>query len=411
MAAIIHSARKRAATNAAKIRAQRAALEDDTLVEDCASSEEDSSLLWGPLPAAETFRKSGWLEKKTINFGWNRLFVVVTERDVVFAVDESSNVCDRIALSEIEKVVCLGNDGKKGGVEEAECSATQDDLKKNLPPESNTPTVAKPRNQALFTKVVHENVQECVLEIFTLDGGFNDGRVSSMRAANQEEALSWTQTIQELAQHEAARCKAANEKTLFQKMQISAKKIYEHSIIQMGSAAMVGINFVIMALQYELMPSKDTQDPDVKRAFDAIEYAFTVVFSLELCLNMLAYWCKEFWGDMGNVMDFGVVLISILSIFLEDLPGVSLLRLIRIFRVVRVFKKLESLRILVMALASALIPVCNAFFMLFIVAAMYSIVAVMFWSDLEGFHDLFGKFTIALLTMCQVASGDGWVTG
>ena len=87
-----------------------------------------------------------------------------------------------------------------------------------------------------------------------------------------------------------------------------------------------------------------------------------------------------------------------------------MLRLIRIFRVVRVFKKLESLRILVQALASAFLPVCNAFFMLFIVAAMYAIVAVMFWCDLEGFHDLFGRFSLALLTMCQVASGDGWVT-
>jgi hypothetical protein len=328
-------------------------------------------------------------------------------------------VCDRIGLSEIEKVACLGLTTKYGEVdkrkEEADCSATLDDAKRSLSPDQSATKPAlqqKPKtfSGALFTKAVHDDIQECVLEVFTQDGGFNDGRVLHMRAANQEEALSWAQAIQNLSHQEAARCKAKNEKTLFEKVQISARSTYEHSIVQIGSAVLVGINFVIMALQYELMPSKDSQEPEVRRAFDAIEYAFTVLFFLELCLNMLAYWFKAFWSDFGNIMDFVVVIISILSIFLEELPGVSLLRLIRIFRVVRVFKKLESLRILVMALASALLPVCNAFFMLFIVAAMYSIVAVMFWSDLEGFHDLFGKFSVALLTMCQVASGDGWVT-
>ena len=142
-----------------------------------------------------------------------------------------------------------------------------------------------------------------------------------MRGANHDEALSWTQTIQELAQQEVARIKAANEKSLFEKVQSSARSTYEHSVVQMGSALLVGINFVIMALQYEMMPSKNTQEPDVKRAFDGVEYAFTVLFLMELCLNMLAHWFKEFWGDLGNIMDFVVVLISVLSIFLEDLPG------------------------------------------------------------------------------------------
>jgi hypothetical protein len=130
---VSNRARKRAATNAAKIRAERAAREDANLLEEDASSEEDS-LLWGPLPAAETFRKSGWLEKKTIDFGWNRLFVAVTLREVVFSVDENSFVCDRIVLSEIEKVVAHtslllshrnGELPPRNG--EAACTATRDD--------------------------------------------------------------------------------------------------------------------------------------------------------------------------------------------------------------------------------------------------------------------------------------------
>ncbi len=142
-----------------------------------------------------------------------------------------------------------------------------------------------------------------------------------MRGANHDEALSWTQAIQDLAKEEVERIKAANEKILFEEVQNSARSTYEHSVVQMGSTLLVGINFVIMAIQYEMMPSKNTQEPDVKRVFDGVEYSFTVLFLMELCLNVLADWFKEFWGDLGNIMDFVVVLISVLSIFLEDLPG------------------------------------------------------------------------------------------
>ena len=102
MAASIHAARKRRQGNGSAEKAQKvAAWKENFLRED--STEEAE--VWGALPAAETFLKSGWLEKKTIDFGWNRLFVAVTLSEVVFSVDENSFVCDRIVLSEIEKVV------------------------------------------------------------------------------------------------------------------------------------------------------------------------------------------------------------------------------------------------------------------------------------------------------------------
>ena len=48
-----------------------------------------------------------------------------------------------------------------------------------------------------------------------------------------------------------------------------------------------------------------------------------------------------------------------------------MLRLIRVFRVVRLFKRLESLRTIVEALSAAMFPVCNAFFVLLLVASLY----------------------------------------
>jgi limonene-1,2-epoxide hydrolase len=350
MAAIIHAARKRRQGKGKAQQAQQVAAWDSS--EEAEEPEDEPPTVWGALPAAETFLKSGWLEKKTIDFGWNRVFVAVTSREVLFSVDENSFVCDRIVLSEIEKVAAhtsLQSFKVTPRNGEADCSATRDDegqdtisrlssqnaiAKNSIAPPSMknilllqsatkpAPQKVKSSTGAHFLKALSQDEKEdCVLEIFTKDGGFNDGRIFAVRGANHDEALSWTQTIQDLAQQEVARMKAANEKSSFEKVQNSARSTYEHSVVQMGSALLVGINFVIMALQYEMMPSKNTQEPDVKRAFDGVEYAFTVLFLMELCLNMLAHWFKEFWGDVGNIMDFVVVLISVLSIFLDDLPG------------------------------------------------------------------------------------------
>ena len=88
MAASIRAARKRSQGNGSAEKAQKvAAGKDKFLREDSTEEAEESEHeqnLWDALPAAETFVKSGWLEKKTIDFGWNRLFVAVTLSEIAF---------------------------------------------------------------------------------------------------------------------------------------------------------------------------------------------------------------------------------------------------------------------------------------------------------------------------------------
>lgn len=77
--------------------------------------------------------------------------------------------------------------------------------------------------------------------------------------------------------------------------------------------------------------------------FRGFEIFFTVVFGVELVLNMYAHWCREFWSSGWNVFDVLVVSVSVASLALSGLPGISTLRLMRAFRVFRLFKKLEVL--------------------------------------------------------------------
>lgn len=76
----------------------------------------------------------------------------------------------------------------------------------------------------------------------------------------------------------------------------------------------------------------------------------------------------------------------------------------------RLFKRLESLRTIILSLTGALLPVANAFSVLLLMASLYAVVAVMLFRDLEGHQQHFGQFSLALFTMIQISSGDGWAT-
>ena len=63
-------------------------------------------------------------------------------------------------------------------------------------------------------------------------------------------------------------------------------------------------------------------------------------------------------------------------VFLDgDLPAVNALRLVRVFKMVRLFRKLTSLRILINALASSVVPVLYSFSILVLVISIYAILA------------------------------------
>ena len=88
--------------------------------------------------------------------------------------------------------------------------------------------------------------------------------------------------------------------------------------------------------------------------------------------------------------------------------GVSTLRLMRAFRVMRLFGRLESLRQIITALTSSMIPVGNALLIMLLITSIYAILAVNFFSHKSP--EFFGSFSKALFTLFQVCTGDGWAS-
>merc|ERR1719453_3045337 len=159
--------------------------------------------------------------------------------------------------------------------------------------------------------------------------------------------------------------------------------IYDHPKVQFLVAAIIVLNFVISAIQAQILPEDDAGIS----IFFGFEVTFNVIFLVELILNMYANFFWKFWKNGWNVFDVAIVLVSWVSM-LGDFPGVTVLRLFRAFRVFRLFKRIESLRMIIIGVTKSLPGIANALGILANIMGVWAIMGVHFFG--EDFPDEFG---------------------
>jgi len=143
-------------------------------------------------------------------------------------------------------------------------------------------------------------------------------------------------------------------------------------------------------------------------------------------INMYGSWFKPFFSVAWNYFDILVVLIGILVIAKVELPGpLSQILMLRAFRVFRLFNRIESLKKILLSIRHAIPGVLNAFIILALVMAIYSVLAVdVFRLAYEGStedtpnayssrgelygQEYYGTFFKALYTLFQILTGESW---
>ena len=175
------------------------------------------------------------------------------------------------------------------------------------------------------------------------------------------------------------------------------QKWYNNNIIQALVGLLIVGNFMLTATQLQLQPEEGSAQWNY---FETGDLIFTLVFAVELVINLTAHWCAPFWSDGWNIFDFIVVTICLLSTVFSSLDVFKSLRLVRPFRLLRVFARLASLRMLVNAISASIMPVINALVIVMIVIAIYAVLGVTFFHEID--QENFSVFTIALFTMFQV---------
>lgn len=194
------------------------------------------------------------------------------------------------------------------------------------------------------------------------------------------------------------------------------KEFYNGRPVQVSVALLIFLNFFVSAIKAEIRPP-DTESlitllseggGDAELAFGILEVFFIVIFTIELFVNFYSNFWLDFWLNAWNVFDVVVVNVSIVSVLLPNVPGIAVLRLFRAFRAFRLFKRVKSLRMIVAGVLKALPGVSNAFIILGMIMGIWSILGVEFFG--KEFPEFYGNFGLAMLSMFQVMTFDGWAS-
>ena len=199
---------------------------------------------------------------------------------------------------------------------------------------------------------------------------------------------------------------------LIERTRHMARMLFRSLPFQMCVALLILGNFFANAYEAQMNGRLVTDDglpSPTAKMLETADLFFTIIFTVELLINMYAHLFWAFVRDGWCMFDFFVVTVSLISTFNDNGDGavMSVFRLLRAFRIIRIFGRLRSIRSIINALAASLIPVMNAFFIMAVVCALYSIIGVTFY-DKSAPED-FGNLSRALITMFRIAAGETWI--
>ena len=126
-------------------------------------------------------------------------------------------------------------------------------------------------------------------------------------------------------------------------------------------------NFFASVMEAQLQGTlfnPDGSPTNIKLYLDNSNLVLTVIFTIELLINMYANWMVEFFTNSWAVFDLVVVSLSLVALGPLDLP----ISMLRALRVLRLFGRFRALRKILAALSASIIPMFNAFFIMLIVS-------------------------------------------
>ncbi|XP_065091467.1 voltage-dependent calcium channel type A subunit alpha-1-like isoform X7 [Ochlerotatus camptorhynchus] len=147
------------------------------------------------------------------------------------------------------------------------------------------------------------------------------------------------------------------------------------------------------------------------------EFAFLGLFMCEMLVKMYALGPRIYFESAFNRFDCIVIAGSIFEVvwsaYKEGSFGISVLRALRLLRIFKVTKYWSSLRNLVISLLSSMRSIISLLFLLFLFILIFALLGMQLFGGQfilpEGTPPTnFNTFTIALLTVFQILTGEDW---
>uniref|UniRef100_A0A8B9RF35 Calcium channel, voltage-dependent, R type, alpha 1E subunit a n=1 Tax=Astyanax mexicanus TaxID=7994 RepID=A0A8B9RF35_ASTMX len=175
---------------------------------------------------------------------------------------------------------------------------------------------------------------------------------------------------------------------------------------------MIALNTIVLMMKYYSAP------PMYDVVLKHLNTAFTVLFSVECVLKILAFGFMNYFRDTWNIFDFITVLGSITEIVVELQSAsfnMSFLKLFRAARLIKLLRQGYTIRILLWTFVQsfkALPYVCLLIAMLFFI---YAIIGMQVFGNIKlneethiNQHNNFKTFSSALMLLFRSATGESW---
>ncbi|XP_038640700.1 calcium channel, voltage-dependent, P/Q type, alpha 1A subunit, b isoform X5 [Scyliorhinus canicula] len=202
-----------------------------------------------------------------------------------------------------------------------------------------------------------------------------------------------------------------NKQTFQYKMwQFVVSPPFEYTIM-----AMIALNTVVLMMKFSGQPQSYD---DVLKYLNMV---FTILFSCECILKIIAFGILNYFQDAWNVFDFVTVLGSVTDIlvteFWKNIINLSFLRLFRAARLIKLLRQGYTIRILLWTFVQsfkALPYVCLLIAMLFFI---YAIIGMQVFGNIAiednedsdiNHHNNFRTFFQALMLLFRSATGEAW---
>ncbi|XP_037625796.1 voltage-dependent R-type calcium channel subunit alpha-1E isoform X2 [Sebastes umbrosus] len=177
--------------------------------------------------------------------------------------------------------------------------------------------------------------------------------------------------------------------------------------------AMIALNTIVLMMKYYSAP------PAYEAVLKHLNTAFTVLFSVECVLKIMAFGFLNYFRDTWNIFDFITVLGSITEIVVDlqsvETFNMSFLKLFRAARLIKLLRQGYTIRILLWTFIQsfkALPYVCLLIAMLFFI---YAIIGMQVFGNIKldeethiTQHNNFKSFSGALMLLFRSATGESW---
>uniref|UniRef100_A0A9J7X962 Calcium channel, voltage-dependent, R type, alpha 1E subunit a n=1 Tax=Cyprinus carpio carpio TaxID=630221 RepID=A0A9J7X962_CYPCA len=181
--------------------------------------------------------------------------------------------------------------------------------------------------------------------------------------------------------------------------------VFEYTIL-----TMIALNTIVLMMKHH--------DPRIEGYDNALKYlntVFTVIFTVECVLKILAFGIVNYFRDTWNIFDFITVLGSITEIVVDKGFNMGFLKLFRAARLIKLLRQGYTIRILLWTFVQsfkALPYVCLLIAMLFFI---YAIIGMQVFGNIKlnpktqiNEHNNFKTFFGALMLLFRSATGESW---